>query len=183
MKIKAFVLRYRFTIMIFLGILIGTCYANLAHRCKFAMPDVYDSNYLSRYADVSMNYYSLWKYIIKYRLRDFIIICLAGLTMFRKHIISLYLLYIGICAGMLISVSVMYYGFVGLGVYLASVLPQYIFYGIVIYLLYKLFYIHGLNAKNVTAIIVIAVMLLFIGTYTEAYFNPSLLKKLYLYLY
>lgn len=183
MKVKAFLLRYRFSIMIFVGILIGTCYVNLAYRFQIAIPEVYDGNYLSRYADVTMNHYSLWKYIIKYRVRDFAIIGIMGLTVLRRHMISLYLIYIGACAGMLISTSVMYYGFAGLGVYLSSVLPQYIFYGIALYFLYKIFYMHGLKWKNAAIILSITILLLFTGTYVEAYLNPELLKKLYLYLY
>lgn len=183
MRLKAFLLRYRFSITIFIGILIGTCYVNIAYRCKIAVPEVYDGNYLSRYADVAMNYYSLWKYIIKYRIRDFAIIGIMGLTVLRRYIISLYLVYIGICAGMLISTSVMYYGFTGLGVYLSSVLPQYIFYGIAVYFLYRMFYMHGMKWKNAAVIVGLTIILLFVGTYMEAYCNPELLKKLYLYLY
>lgn len=183
MKIRLFLSKYRFAVTIFIGILLGTCYANIAYHCQIAVPEIYDKNYLARYADVTMNHYALWKYIIKYRVRDFAIIGIMGLTVLRKHIISLYLVYIGACAGMLISNSVMYYGFTGLGVYLSSVLPQYIFYGIAVYFLYRMFYIPNFKMKNVAVIIAIAVVLLFTGTYTEAYFNPVLLKKLYLYLY
>ena len=84
---------------------------------------------------------------------------------------------------MLVSTSVMYYGLAGIGLYLASVVPQYILYGTALYFLYQMFYVHHLTGKNVLMIAAIAVILVGAGTYTEAYCNPLILKKLYGYLY
>lgn len=130
-----------------------------------------------------MNYYALWKYIIRYRFRDLLLIGMMGLTAFRRYLITVYIAYLGICAGMLVSTSVMYYGLAGIGLYLASVVPQYILYGTALYLLYQMFYVHHLTGKNVLMIAAIAVILVGAGTYTEAYCNPLILKKLYGYLY
>ena len=77
----------------------------------------------------------------------------------------------------------MYYGLAGIGLYLASVVPQYILYGTALYFLYQMFYVHHLTGKNVFIITAIAVILVGAGTYTEAYCNPLILKKLYGYLY
>ena len=156
-----FLLRHRFAVTFFAGICIGTGYANIAYRYQAALPEIYNQHYLSAYADITMNYYALWKYIIRYRFRDLL----------------------GICAGMLVSTSVMYYGLAGIGLYLASVVPQYILYGTALYFLYQMFYVHHLTGKNVLMIAAIAVILVGAGTYTEAYCNPLILKKLYGYLY
>lgn len=94
-----------------------------------------------------MNYYALWKYIIRYRFRDLLLIGMMGLTAFRRYLITVYIAYLGICAGMLVSTSVMYYGLAGIGLYLASVVPQYILYGTALYLLYQMFYVHHLTGK------------------------------------
>lgn len=94
-----------------------------------------------------MNYYALWKYIIRYRFRDLLLIGMMGLTAFRKYLIAFYIAYLGICAGMLVSTSVMYYGLAGIGLYLASVVPQYILYGTALYFLYQMFYVHHLTGK------------------------------------
>ena len=161
-----FLLRHRFAVTFFAGICIGTGYANIAYRYQAALPEIYNQHYLSAYADITMNYYALWKYIIRYRFRDLLLIGMMGLTAFRKYLIAFYIAYLGICAGMLVSTSVMYYGLAGIGLYLASVVPQYILYG-----------------TNVLMIAAIAVILVGAGTYTEAYCNPLILKKLYGYLY
>lgn len=182
-KIKIFLQRYSFAITFFVGIFIGSCYVNAAYYYNIAIPEIYNQNYLAKYADISVNYYSLWKYIIKYRFRDFLIVGIMGLTVLKKYMVSIYLIYLGICAGMLISTAVMYYGFAGILLYLASVLPQYILYGIAIYILYQLFYFNYLNRKNVAVIVMMAVLLVAVGTYMEAYCNPYILKKLYGYLY
>ena len=156
-----FLLRHRFAVTFFAGICIGTGYANIAYRYQAALPEIYNQHYLSAYADITMNYYALWKYIIRYRFRDLLLIGMMGLTAFRKYLIAL----------------------AGVGLYLASVVPQYILYGTALYLLYQMFYVHHLTGKNVLIIAAIAVILVGAGTYTEAYCNPLILKKLYGYLY
>ena len=105
-----FLLRHRFAVTFFAGICIGTGYANIAYRYQAALPEIYNQHYLSAYADITMNYYALWKYIIRYRFRDLLLIGMMGLTAFRKYLIAFYIAYLGICAGMLVSTSVMYYG-------------------------------------------------------------------------
>ena len=135
-----FLLRHRFAVTFFAGICIGTGYANIAYRYQAALPEIYNQHYLSAYADITMNYYALWKYIIRYRFRDLLLIGMMGLTAFRKYLIAFYIAYLGICAGMLVSTSVMYYGLAGIGLYLASVVPQYILYGTALYFLYQMFY-------------------------------------------
>jgi stage II sporulation protein M len=148
-----------------------------------SLPDIYSGSYLSEYADIAVNHYSLWKYILKYRLRDFLIICVVGLTVLRKYVFCIYLIYVGICMGLLISTSVMCYGFLGLGVFLLSVLPQYIFYGTALYLVYKLYFMQHIHLKTAGPVVIITLVLLLIGTYSESCLNPLILKWLYMVLY
>jgi stage II sporulation protein M len=148
-----------------------------------SLPDIYKGSYLSSYADIAVNHYSLWKYVLKYRLRDFLIIGVVGLTFLRKYIFGIYLIYVGICMGLLISTCVMYYGFAGLGIFLLSVLPQYIFYGTALFLLYKLYFMQHINLKTAVPVFLISLVLLLIGTYTESCLNPLILRWLYLVLY
>jgi stage II sporulation protein M len=145
--------------------------------------DIFNSNYLSEYADVSINSMLLWQYVIRARLRDFFILCLVGFTVFCRPVLLIYLLFLGICAGTLISAAVMHFGFMGLILYMVSVLPQYLFYGIALYFTYKILYIRTAKMKNICLVLGIAMVLILLGTYTEAYLNPSMLKGLYVYLY
>lgn len=185
---KNVIYRYRFVLFLFLGILLGTGYINLIKKGIISTMDIYSDTYLSDYMDISVNNVSLWQYIIKTRLRDFVILCGVGLTVFSNVVLLGYMCYLGICNGILISTAVLHYGIGGIFVYMVSVFPQYIFYGLTIYLITRLFNVSGYSiksiaTKNVIIVIAIAVGLLLIGTYFEAYINPVLLKKLYLYIY
>ena len=42
--------------------------------------DIYSDKYLSDYIDTSVNNITLWQYIIRTRLRDFIVLCVVGLN-------------------------------------------------------------------------------------------------------
>ena len=174
-RFKSVIHKYRFVLFLFLGILLGTCYINLIKKGLIKNMDIYSDKYLS-------------DYIIKTRLRDFVILCGIGLTVFSGIFLSIYMCYLGICNGILISTAVLHYGIGGVFVYMVSVFPQYIFYGLTLFLITKLFTVSGYSiktiaARNVVIIIAIAIGLLLVGTYFEAYINPMLLKKLYLYIY
>ncbi len=188
LEFKNVIYKYKFVIFLFVGIILGTCYINLIKKGVITTMDIYSDNYLSDYIDISVNNVSLWQYIVKTRLRDFIILCGIGLTVFSNMILSAYMCYLGVCNGILISMAVLHYGLGGVLVYIVSVFPQYIFYGLTLYLITKLFTVSGYSiktivARNVIIIIAIAIGLLLVGTYFEAYINPVLLKKLYLYIY
>lgn len=166
-----------------IGILIGTGYANLSVRMGWKSWDVFSSSYLSSYADTTVNSTLLWQYVIHTRGRDFILLSILGLTALCRPALMTYLLYIGACAGALVSSAVLYYGAGGLLIYSVSVLPQYVFYGAALYLMYKILYRRTANFKNIGIVLGIALVLMLAGTYTEAYINPGMLKKLYVYLY
>jgi len=77
----------------------------------------------------------------------------------------------------------MHYNVAGVLIYLVSVMPQYIFYGISLWFLMKMIYNSEIKIQNKIIIVIIAVMLLIAGTYMEAYVNPELLKRLYVFMY
>lgn len=183
MKVKEFILEYKFVIVMFLGIVVGTLYTNLSGTTGNVKWNVFNSDYLANYSDITVNSMILWQYVIKSRVRDFFLIVLLGLTALCKPFLLLYLFYVGICCGALISVAVMHYGGMGILMYLASILPQYILYGISMYFLYRILYKRTARLKNIGIVIGIAAVLLVIGTYLEAYLNPIILKNLYVYLY
>lgn len=180
--------KYKYIIILFIGVLIGSCYINFIRKGLIQSMDIYSDKYLSDYIDTSVNNITLWQYIIRTRLRDFIVLCGVGLTIFSNAALSLYIFYLGICNGLLISIAVMHYGFGGTLVYIISIFPHYIFYGVTLYLITRLFGISGYSIKNIAArnvifIILAAMVFLITGTYFEAYINPFLIKNLYVFLY
>jgi uncharacterized membrane protein SpoIIM required for sporulation len=180
---RIWIQKYKFVLVILVGIVIGTCYTNFFPDSGNGAWNVFGSDYLSLYSDVTVNSMLLWEYVMKSRIRDFALLCLLGLTTLCRPVLMIYLLYLGMCSGVLISIAVMHYGFTGIMLYLASVLPQYLFYGAALYLIYRILYQRKAQPKNICIVLLIAVVLLIIGTYTEAYINPEILKRLYAYLY
>lgn len=183
MKVKLWIAQYKFVLIMLLGILAGTGYANLCVQMGWKSWDVFSSSYLSSYADITVNSTMLWQYVIHTRGRDFILLSVLGLTALCRPALMTYLFYVGACAGALMSSAIMYYGAGGLMIYTVSVLPQYVFYGIALFMMYKILYKRNANLKNIGIVLGIALVLLLAGTYTEAYINPGMLKKLYVYLY
>lgn len=182
MKVKEFIIKYQYIFMMFLGILIGTCYANIMNEFCLSW-DVFNSNYLSDYNDITVNSVILWQYVVKNRGRDIIIILLLGLTRFRKLFLSVYLLYIGACVGVLMCIAIMRFGALGLLIYVASIMPHYILYAVAIYVLYNILLRKMICRKNKFILLMITFLLILLGTYLEAYVNPLIIKKLYVILY
>ncbi len=180
---KSFVVRYRVALVIFAGIMVGTLYANLLVSYGKGQALVFNSGFLATFDEVSINGTYLWQYVCKTRLKDFVLLFIIGHTKIGKVAFNVYLAYIGISAGALISFAVMHYNVAGVLIYLVSVMPQYIFYGISLWFLMKMIYNSEIRIQNKIIIVIIAVMLLIAGTYMEAYVNPELLKRLYVFMY
>lgn len=174
---------YKFVLIMLAGIILGTGYVNLSVRMGWHTWDVFSSDFLASYADVTVNSMLLWQYVLRTRVKDFLLLSVLGITALCRPTLIAYLLYIGACMGALISSAVMHFGMTGLVIYLVSVLPQYIFYGTALYFLYKILYKRTARLTQVGIVLSIALAVLLVGTYTEAYMNPLLLKKLYVYLY
>lgn len=181
--LKEMVLRYKVALVLFCGIAAGTAYANLIVKYGISRPQVFNSGYLATFEEVSINGMYLWQYVCKTRFRDFFLLLLLGHTKMGRVTAMLYLGYIGVCAGALISFAVMYYNLSGVLVYLVSVMPQYILYAASLWFVLKLVYNRGYMTRNKIMIAAIAFIILLAGTYLEAYVNPELLRRIYMFLY
>lgn len=181
--VKKFFVSYRAALMIFAGILAGTIYANILVTYGKGQAMVFNSGFLATFDEVSINGTYLWQYVCKTRLKDFALLFIIGHTKLGKVAVNIYLAYVGMSAGALISFAVMHYNVAGVLIYLVSVMPQYIFYGISLWFVMKMIYNIDIKMRNRIIITVIAFMLLIAGTYLEAYANPELLRKLYIFMY
>ena len=172
-----------FAIFIFLGIVLGTLYANISVKYNAGYVDTFGSDYLALYEEVTVDGFKLWQYVCRTRIRDFTLLCIIGFTAICKPAFIFYLIYIGVSAGAFISYAVMNYNIGGVGIYLLSVFPQYILYTVSVALLIKLLYKKTPNSpgiKNTWLVIMIAAVIMLIGTYLEAYINPYVLKQLFI---
>ena len=114
-----------------------------------------------------------------------VFLVLAGITKIRIPIYALFTMAAGAGSGILISIMVLKYGLMGIAVFLISIFPQFIFYGIMYVLMLKIFIestgLAGMRKNLILAGIIIAMFIA--GTYMEAFLNPIALKKLYMLIF
>lgn len=106
----------------------------------------------------------------------YLILLLFCFVAFGRQLFDIYMGYFGFQIAFVAAVNVRTYGIKGVGIYLLSIFPHYIFY-ILSYMLIALIvskrdnpFLHGRFWK--------IVILAFAGVFSECFFNAELLKKL-----
>ena len=183
MKASLLIRRYRFILFIFAGMIVGTVLFNIFIKLKITDADLLGNDYLAIYDSVRINGITVWKYVLKSRMKWLVFLVLAGITKIRIPIYALFTMAAG--SGILISIMVLKYGLMGIAVFLISIFPQFIFYGIMYVLMLKIFIestgLVGMRKNLILAGIIIAMFIA--GTYMEAFLNPIALKKMYMLIF
>lgn len=183
MKIGVWVNKRTIPVLILLGILIGTAYANISVKYLNMRPEAFSNTFLAAYEEVEVNVMYLWRYIFKTRFRDYIVLAVLSFTNLSRVAVCVYAAYFGMALGSMISFAVMYYGLAGILVYIASIVPQYMLYIYAYVLLYKM--VHNntncgcINTKKSILTVIVAGTTVFMGTYLEARVNPMLMRWVY----
>ena len=158
---------------------------NIFIKLKITDADLLGNDYLAIYDSVRINGITVWKYVLKSRMKWLVFLVLAGITKIRIPIYALFTMAAGAGSGILISIMVLKYGLMGIAVFLISIFPQFIFYGIMYVLMLKIFIestgLVGMRKNLILAGIVIAMFIA--GTYMEAFLNPIALKKMYMLIF
>ena len=180
---------YLFMIGLFVGILI----VNVGHDTWIEDSGLLGTDMLKKLGHTTLDCGRLFGYILKHRL---FMLCLLGLlatTMFGISAICVYICYLGLTAGCLLSVSVMRYGIRGLILMVAGIFPQglllvpgyvalFIWAAGVNRVLYsKETYVDGLERysrqfyikKGLQMLGIVTVVI--IGCFLESYVNPQVL--------
>lgn len=179
MNLKIIVNRYKFLLLVLMGVVLGTCYANLIYKYGTYGKSIFTDDFLAVYDEVTINSLILWGYVCKNRLKDFLLMIILGLTGLRKPVFVTLFVLLGICSGVLLSFEVMRYGFTGILIYVISIFPQYIFYLTALYIMVKTMYQKKIYNAKMWLLIILAFIIVIIGTYFESYVNPLVLKKIY----
>lgn len=182
-KLVTTINNYSVYIIILIGVFAGTFYSNAAANINLAAISFLQSDYLAAFDEVTVNAVMMWGYILQTRLKDYILLLVFGLTSIYRYVFSVYLIFAGICASALLSFNVMRYNLSGIIIFIISVLPQYVFYAIALFMQRAAVQNKNTNIKIRALLVVFSFILLILGTYTEAYINPVLLKQLYRILY
>ena len=144
MKASLLIRKYRFILFIFAGMIVGTVLFNIFIKLKITNADLLGNDYLAIYDSVRINGITVWKYVLKSRMKWLVFLVLAGITKIRIPIYALFTMAAGAGSGILISIMVLKYGLMGIAVFLISIFPQFIFYGKNIYREYGI----GRNEKK-----------------------------------
>lgn len=185
MGIELIFRKYRYIILVFTGMLLGTALINILIRMGVSAADFLGSDYLAVYETVTVSSNMVWKYVLKARLKWFVFLVMGGVTKFSRLIFSLFVICIGVSSGALISASVTKYGIWGVLVFLISIFPQFVLYIFSFLIILKLFGRDRavLKTEHKLLLFLAAAALLIAGSYLEASVNPLLLRKLYILMY
>ena len=167
-----------------LGSLAGALMSNLCGEI-FESHFIKDGSfYLNVFITTDLDTKILIKNILKTRLEFFFCIIIVLLTRIKEGLFSVILFVVGFCGGVLISENTLHYiyldcfanEYIGVLVYIASITPQYLFYCLAIYILYKFCIKKNETAKHIIIVTIIAALLFIAGALCEACINPYIMK-------
>ncbi len=175
-----------FIILILLtGCIAGAVMVNLnpaVFNEMFANED--GSFYLNMFLTTSVDSKVLLKNTARIRLEFLMFLAMVSFTKLRKILFSIVVFILGMCGGIMISENTIYYmqtqcfakEYIGMLVYVFSILPQYIVYTIAILILYRYCIKKEAPTKQLVIYIIICSAIFTVGAFCEAYVCPLLIK-------
>lgn len=175
-----------FIILILLtGCIAGAVMVNLnpaVFNEMFANED--GSFYLNMFLTTSVDSKVLLKNTARIRLEFMLFLAMVSFTKLRKILFSIVVFMLGMCGGIMISENTIYYmqtqcfakEYIGMLVYVFSILPQYIVYTIAILILYRYCIKKEAPTKQLVIYIIICGAIFTVGAFCEAYVCPLLIK-------
>ncbi len=175
-----------FIILILLtGCIAGAVMVNLnpaVFNEMFANED--GSFYLNMFLTTSVDSKVLLKNTARIRLEFLMFLAMVSFTKLRKILFSIVVFILGMCGGIMISENTIYYmqtqcfakEYIGMLVYVFSILPQYIVYTIAILILYRYCIKKEAPTKQLVIYIIICGAIFTVGAFCEAYVCPLLIK-------
>lgn len=130
-------LKYKYMILFFIGIIAGSLCMNIFCEYFYDKLGIYSTYFLENFKGISVDTSNLLAYTFKDLLKEVAITLLLSFMSFGGIYLKLYCTYKGITIGLLISASVLKYGFGGVLIYILSVFPHYITYGALIVVLIR----------------------------------------------
>lgn len=186
-SIVSYIIKNRYLLMLYAGVIAGTFFANVFGRENINTWGLYNNDYLEMMSAVSFDYGQLWGYVALERVKLIGIMILCALTSIRTACMFVFMLLGGFELGIMVSMAVMQYGGAGIILVIVSLFPQWIFYVAAVMLLCQKFY----NSTDKTAesnkekasAAALVLLLMFAGVCTEVLINPMLIKNLIYVIY
>ena len=128
-KIRNNLVHFRvFTMLFMIGFIIGIFFANMTGKNHLSQSGILSDYYLSRYKYMEINPGELFLFIIQKRIKWIIILGGMGVTTLGIPLVWGYSLWIGFSAGLVMSISVIRFGFLGVIFCIIGVIPHGILY-------------------------------------------------------
>lgn len=115
---------YYMLYLFMLGLFIGILIVNMGHDTWIREGGLLGSDMLEKLETSTLDSGKLFGYILKHRLFTLCMLTLLATTMFGIAVLCIYICYMGLTAGCLLSVAVIRYGIRGLIFIAAGIFPQ-----------------------------------------------------------
>lgn len=195
---------YRFLLWFFVGLAAGTFCMNIFCDYFYDKLGIYSSYFMETYKNIDVDSKSLLVYAIKNMFAEVMIVMVISFTSVGGIFLNLYCAYKGAVIALLISSSVLKYGFGGVVIYLLSIIPHYITYGVLLVIIIttgfyvwekmklfrksrcmgesflysiKLFIRELVGEKKIPLFLLCVILLIVITAFLEVYVNSAIIKK------
>ena len=165
------------------GVLLGTLLANLLPTLYLPTASGLLEELKRLLNGSSVAYAGYFGYLLRVRLVPILVIWICLFGPYGAECLCLAALWYGFCAGAVLSGAVLLYGIGGLLLFLAAILPQYVFYVLIFLQLVSKYDLksrvrHGqaFSLSQEIGFLLVAAVLFLTGVLLEAYLNPIILR-------
>lgn len=140
LMIKEKIEEYKISVFFFIGLIIGSLFINLFCDYFYDKLGIYSSYFLSSYKSIDVDSRNLFIYSLKEKSLEVFVVLFFSCIVFGKIFVNLYVIYKGMAISLLISSAIIKYGLGGIIVYIVTIFPHYITYGMLIYMIIRIAY-------------------------------------------
>ncbi|MGN0353035.1 MAG: hypothetical protein ACI4ES_15420 [Roseburia sp.] len=179
---------YWMMILAFLGGIVG---ANLLGIEKLTSYGILNSYFLDKLSSVTIHYKELAVQIFLLRMKELVLLIVLSFVFKRVSVWKGCIFFLLFSLGFLVTASIFNFGWKGMVIAGGVLVPQWIFYGLSLYLLVrgsdkvngvdgKLYHYQNRKEKYgmIFALYGAVLLIMSLGVVTESYINPTILRKL-----
>lgn len=175
--IKNMIYEYRYLIAILVGVISGTLLCNTVLCESIRKGNLFGYDFKITFLEMTLDKLTLLKYVGKTRLKEFCIFTLLLSTPLYGVITYGIMFAAGFVISVMVTGIVMNNGIAGVLIYVFSIMPQYILYIITVSLMVR-YYRKVRNIRKTVMLIILSLVMIIIGVYSETYISPIFVKML-----
>lgn len=194
----------RLSAFFFLGVAVGSMLMNLFSEYFSDRLNLYSTYFLNSCKNIQVESIELFSYRVRDLFMEVFAVLFFSAALFGKKFVYMYVIYKGVAISLLISQAVIKYGIGGILIYLITIFPHYITYGIMVVMLVKfgcyaagegiefrkrkyqgMGYFENIRVlinefkgeKNLVKIMVLFIMLIFATAFLESYVSIGIVRN------